>query len=165
MAEEKHKAKIKKTVAAASSTTKEKSPRKKKANAEPPISNEELKTMFLNMKKQSADLKKQTDELYDTFTKVTGKTPKELERLISDENNFSEKDWGKIQKLKIEQEKEFEKLYKKIGLDYKKIKEKKMKRLKKMNEKIKGKNLQEHKKTAKRRSRLRKKNKNWIPVK
>ncbi|MBT3393717.1 MAG: hypothetical protein HN411_01220 [Waddliaceae bacterium] len=148
MAEEKHKAKIKKTVAAASSTTKEKSPRKKKANAEPPISNEELKTMFLNMKKQSADLKKQTDELYDTFTKVTGKTPKELERLISDENNFSEKDWGKIQKLKIEQEKEFEKLYKKIGLDYKKIKEKK-----------------EHKKTAKRRSRLRKKNKNWIPVK
>jgi len=115
----------------------------------PTIAEGELKDMFLKIKKQSEELKKQTDELYDTFTEITGKTPKELEKLISNPHNFSDGDWKNIQNLKIKQEQEFEKLYAKMGLNFQKIKKKKA-----------------NKQAAKHRARLgSKKKKNWIPVK
>ncbi len=100
----------------------------KKRKKKEEITDEQLREMFSTIRQKSTELRNVTDKLQDKFMQATGVAIRDLEKIIDNPQNFTQKEWNEIQKLKLQQEAELRKLYDALGLDYDKEVEKEQKK-------------------------------------
>ncbi len=77
----------------------------------PAISNEEIDIIFKKLRNMDEDLQKRMDYIAE----LSGMTPKQVEEFIANPNNFSDKDWLRMQEKKQALEKQ---IYSSIGIKY-----------------------------------------------